>query len=627
MTHWGAGPTAGRGPGMTPGTGGMAGSIAGDGGRPSKPAGQTFRRALGLFIGHWPLVALLAFAIIAASLIGLLPPLFIRGILDNAVPNHNGVQVDLLTVGIVVASLAGALMSVAQTWLSNIVGQNVMEDVRNRLYIKLQRMPLRFFTTTRGGEILSRFSNDVNAIQDSVTNTFSSLLSNLITVVSTVALMSVLDWRLTLMGLAALPLFIWPTRRVAAIQRRLLTRQQERMADLSAHTQETLSINGVLLTKLFGQEVYEYGRFSGVNHEVRDLSIRRAMVGRWFFMFLGLFGALAPALVYWYGGHAIMRGDLQVGTVVAMAAYLARLFGPVTQLFSTHVNVQSNMALFERIFDYFDLPEEIKERPDAISLPRAEGRVEFDHVSFRYTEHRDALRDVSFAVEPGQITALVGPSGAGKTTISYLIPRLFDVTAGAVRLDGIDVRELTLASLAANIGMVTQEPFIFHDTLRANVLYARPEATEDDIRRVVTAANLDEVVGRLPKGLDTVVGERGYRLSGGERQRIAIARVLLKDPPVLVLDEATNSLDSQSEQAVQQAVATLLSGRTTIVIAHRLSTIHSADQILVLEDGAIVERGKHAELIALNGLYSRLYELQFSTGEGASARFTEIARN
>ncbi|MEO8457269.1 MAG: ABC transporter ATP-binding protein, partial [Chloroflexota bacterium] len=339
---------------------------------------------------------------------------------------------------------------------------------------------------------------------------------------------------------------------------------------------------------------------------------------------LGLFGALAPALVYWYGAHAVINGSLQIGTVVAMAAYLTRLFGPMTQLFSTHVTVQSNMALFERIFDYLDLVPEIEEQPDAIDLPRAVGRVEFDHVSFRYNQHRLALNDVSFAVEPEQIAALVGPSGAGKTTTSYLIPRLYDATEGAVKLDGHDVRDLTLKSLAANIGMVTQEPFIFHASLRDNIAYARPGADDADILRVMDAANLSDVLARMPKGLDTIVGERGYRLSGGERQRIAIARVLLKDPPVLVLDEATNSLDSESEYAVQSAVSKLLAGRTTIVIAHRLSTIHSADQILVLENGEIVERGKHLDLLTLGGLYSRLYERQF-TSERAPASLAEAS--
>jgi ATP-binding cassette subfamily B protein len=598
----------------------------GDGKRPTRPTGPTLRRALGLFLAHWPSLILLTLAITAASLLGLVPPLLIREIINGAIPNKNGSEIDLLALGIIGATLTGSLAGVVQSWLSNIIGQGVMEEVRNRLYAKLQRMPLRFFTATRGGEILSRFSNDVNAIQDFVTNTFSALLSNIITVVSTVALMSILDWRLTLIGLAALPLFIWPTRRAAAAQRRLQARQQERLADLSAHTQETLSINGVLLMKLFGQEPYEMKRFQATNHDVRDISIRRAMIGRWFFMFLGLFGALAPALVYWYGAHAVTRGSLDIGTVVAMAAYLTRLFGPVTQLFSTHVNVQSNMALFERIFDYLDMRSEIEDAPDAVDLPRAEGRLEFDGVSFGYTEHRLALHDVSFAVEPGQIAALVGPSGAGKTTISYLIPRLFDVTAGAVRLDGIDVRELKLASLAANIGMVTQETFIFHASLRENIAYANPDADDAQVLQVIEAANLSDLLARLPRGLDTVVGERGYRLSGGERQRIAIARVLLKNPPVLVLDEATNSLDSESEYAVQSAVGKLLAGRTTIVIAHRLSTIHSADQILVLEDGSIVERGKHSELLAEGGLYKRLYERQFANERPASP-LVDVSRN
>jgi len=600
---------------------GWPGQISADGRKPSRPTGPTLRRTVGLFAAYWPLLALLVFAIAMASLLGLVPPLLIRAIIDDAIPNRSGSQANLLILGIVAATLAGSLVGVGQSWLSNVIGQGVMQDMRSRLYARLQTMPLRFFITTRGGEINSRFSNDVNAIQDAVTNTFSALLSNVITVVSTIVLMSVLDWRLTLLGLAALPLFIWPTRRAAAAQRRLLARQQERLADLSAHTQETLSINGILLTKLFGQEPYERDRFRAMNRDVRYLSVRRAMVGRWFFMFLGLFGALAPALVYWYGAHAIIRGDSQIGTVVAMAAYLTRLFGPVTQLFSTHVTVQSNMAVFERIFDYLDLKPEIEERPNAVELPRAEGRVEFDHVSFRYAQHRLALSDVSFTVAPGEIVALVGPSGAGKTTISYLIPRLFDVTDGAVLLDGIDVRDLTLSGLASNIGMVTQEPFIFHASVRDNIAYAKPEADDAEIFRVLEAANLSELLARLPNGLDTIVGERGYRLSGGERQRIAIARVLLKNPPVLVLDEATNSLDSESEYAVQNAVAKLLAGRTTIVIAHRLSTIHAADQIIVLDQGKVVERGKHRELLARSGLYSRFYERQFTGDSGEAALF------
>ena len=600
---------------------GWPGHISADGRKPSRPTGPTLRRTVGLFAAYWPLLALLVFTIAIASLLGLVPPLLIRAIIDDAIPNRSGSQANLLILGIVAATLAGSLVGVGQSWLSNVIGQGVMQDVRSRLYARLQTMTLRFFTTTRGGEINSRFSNDVNAIQDAVTNTFSALLSNVITVVSTIVMMSILDWRLTLLGLAALPLFIWPTRRAAAAQRRLLARQQERLADLSAHTQETLSINGILLTKLFGQEPYELDRFRAMNRDVRDLSVRRAMVGRWFFMFLGLFGALAPALVYWYGAHAIIRGDLQIGTVVAMAAYLTRLFGPVTQLFSTHVTVQSNMAVFERIFDYLDLKPEIEERPNAVELPRAEGRVEFDHVSFRYARHLLALSDVSFTVAPGEIVALVGPSGAGKTTISYLIPRLFDVTDGAVLLDGIDVRDLTLSGLASNIGMVTQEPFIFHASVRDNIAYAKPEADDAEIFRVLEAANLSELLARLPNGLDTIVGERGYRLSGGERQRIAIARVLLKNPPVLVLDEATNSLDSESEYAVQNAVAKLLAGRTTIVIAHRLSTIHAADQIIVLDQGKVVERGKHRELLARSGLYSRLYERQFTGDSGEAALF------
>jgi ATP-binding cassette, subfamily B, bacterial len=580
--------------------------------KPRHGAGPVLRQTAALFARYRAHVAVLALTITVASLIGLAPPLIIRTIIDDAIPHRDGVQVDMLVIWIIVASLGGALLSVGQTWLNNIVGQNIMEDVRNRMYARMQRMSLRFLTSTRGGEIQSRLTNDVNAIQDAVTNSFTTVLSNAITVVSTIALMTVLDWRFTLLAIAALPLFIYPTRRVGAIQRRLLTRQQEQLAQLSAHSQETLSINGALLMKLFGREPHEYQRYRAINREVRDLSIRRALVGRWFFMLLGLFGALVPALVYWYGGHAVINADMQIGTVVALAAYVTRLFTPVTQLLSTQVTVESSLALFERIFEYSNLPVEIEEAPHAIDIPRARGQLEFDHVSFQYVPGRWALQNVSFSVEPGQMTALVGPSGAGKTTITYLTLRLFDVTKGAVRLDGVDVRELTLTSLARNISMVTQESFLLHDTLRENIRYGKPSATDDEVMAAARTAQLEEMVSRLPKGLDTVVGERGYRLSGGEKQRVAIARVLLKDPPVLVLDEATSSLDSQSERLIQQALRELMLNRTTIVIAHRLSTVLHADQILVLNHGEIVERGRHDSLLARGGFYTRLYRAQFA---------------
>lgn len=587
--------------------------------KPRHGAGPVLRQTASLFARYRRHVGVLALTITAASLIGLAPPLIIRKIIDDAIPHRDGVQVDMLVIWIIAASLGGALLSVGQTWLNNIVGQNIMEDVRNRIYARMQRMSLRFLTSTRGGEIQSRLTNDVNAIQDAVTNSFTSVLANAITVISTVTLMTVLDWRFTLLAVAALPLFIYPTRRVGAIQRRLLTRQQEQLAQLSAHSQETLSINGALLVKLFGRESHEYERYRSINRNVRDLSIRRALVGRWFFMLLGLFGALVPALVYWYGGHAVINADMQIGTVVALAAYVTRLFTPVTQLLSTQVTVESSLALFERIFEYTNLPVEIEEAPNAIDIRRARGQLEFDHVSFQYVPSRWALRDVSFSVEPGQMTALVGPSGAGKTTVTYLTVRLFDVTNGAVRLDGVDMRELTLPSLARNISMVTQESFLIHDTLRENVRYGMPDATDDEIMAAVRTAQLQEMVDHLPKGLDTVVGERGYRLSGGEKQRVAIARVLLKDPPVLVLDEATSSLDSQSERLIQQALAELMRNRTTIVIAHRLSTVLHADQILVLNRGEIVERGRHQELLARRGSYSRLYRAQFAAEPAEAA--------
>ena len=490
-----------------------------------------------------------------------------------------------------------------------------MYDMRNRLYTRLQSMSMRFFTSTRSGEILSRLNNDVAGIQDAVTNSFTTVISNAIIVVTTVVLMALPRLApddLRAGRAAALHHPDAHRRRHAAAAAD--ARRRSRLGDMNSQMQETLSVNGALLTKIFGRQTYEYARFDETNRDVRDLTFRRLMTGRWFFMLLGLFGGLAPALVYWYGGHQVIAGNLTAGEVVAFAALVTRIFTPVTQLLSVWITVQSSLALFERVFDYGDMTPEIADAPEARRRSRdVAGRVTYDHVSFQYARHAPALSDISFEVAPGQMAAFVGMSGAGKTTLTYLLPRLYDVTTGRVLIDGHDVRDVTLASLSGAIGMVTQEPYLFHASIRENIRYARPDATRrarcatPRARRTSTTSSQG-----LPRGYDTIVGERGYRLSGGEKQRVAIARAVLKNPPILILDEATSSLDSQSERVIQLALDELARGRTTLVIAHRLSTDHAGGRDLRRGGaGASSSAARTAELLARNGAYANLYHHQF----------------
>jgi ATP-binding cassette subfamily B protein len=612
---------------------------------------QVSRELLGRVLDYarpyWRSLALMLAAIAVAALIGLVPPLLYRDLIDNVLPNRDFARLNLLALGMIGIPVVSGLIGVAQRYLSSRVGEGIICDLRQSMYDHLQRMSLRFFTHTRSGEIVSRFNNDVVGAQSAVTGTLPDVVTNGITLASTLAVMMTIEWRLTLLSVAVLPLFLLPARRVGGLLRRIRRQALQYNADMSSIITETLGIDGVLLVKTFGRQRQEEARFRETSQKVRDIGVQQALVGRWFFLGLGIASAIGTALIYWVGGYQVLRGGITVGTIVAFAAYLTRLYGPISSLSNVQVQFAQSMVSFERVFEYLHLPVEIEDQPGAFELERVKGHVRFEDVSFSYlaegqrpalpvagqnengdqperaegviTTRRWALRNLSFDIAPGRLAALVGPSGAGKTTVTYLLPRLYDPTEGRITLDDHDLRTVTQESLAQQIGMVTQETYLFHDTVRANLLYARPEATQAELEAACRAANIHDFIAGLPDGYDTLVGERGYRLSGGEKQRLAIARVILKDPCLLILDEATSHLDSQSEALIQAALEPLFQGRTSLVIAHRLSTILAADKILVLDKGHLVEQGTHAELLARGGLYAHLYETQFRTQPAAVA--------
>lgn len=587
----------------------------------------------------------------------LLSPLLLRQMIDAAIPNSDVRQLTILALGMVAIPLVNGGIGVWQRKFNSEIGEGVIYDLRRALYEHMQRMSLRFFTETRTGELMSRLNNDVVGAQRAISDTIVTIISNIIALVGTLAIMLALDWRLTLLGLAILPLFVLPARRVGRRLRALRRRSMEYSAEMNATMNETLNVSGALLVKLFGREQQEMDRFSRDAVQVRDIGVESAVVGRTFFMMLSVVGAVGTAVVYWVGGYMVIQGGLTLGTIIAFGTYLTRIYTPLMALTNAPVEFAQSLVSFERVFEVLDIPIEIQEKPAAKELGPVNGRIQFDHVSFSYTaeegepgglqevtrftwnadrsallkrgkakengdqdedtaavpaERRWALQDVSFTIEPGQLVALVGPSGAGKSTITYMIPRLYDPTDGRIFIENHDIRDVTLKSLADNIGMVTQETYLFYDTIRANLLYANPQATDAEMMAAAQAANIHDFIMDLPDRYDTVVGERGYRLSGGERQRIAIARVVLKNPRILVLDEATSSLDSLSEALIQEALQRVMQGRSSLVIAHRLSTILAADKILVMDQGRLVEQGTHEELLAQGGLYAELYETQFA---------------
>lgn len=627
--------------------------------KPSKIDKEQIFRVLRYAKPYWGQLTLILIYILAITGLNLVTPLVFRNLIDQILPNKDISQLILFAIILLIIPIIKGGINILQRRSNALVGEGVIFELRKGLYAKLQSMGIRFFTNTKIGEIMSRLNSDVVGAQNAISNTIVNLITNLITTIAILSVMIALQWQLTLFGLVILPLFILVSKKVGKKMREFARKSMEMNATMNAHMNETLNIGGAMLIKLFGRQEDEIKRFTGHAEKVKNIGMIRAVYGSTFMMVIGLVGSIGTALVYGVGGYLVIEDVFTIGTIVAFGSYLEQLYNALQGLTAAPVDFATSMVSFERVFEVLDLKSDVEESPEAIEMTEIKGELRFEHVHFQYSEEeiaslsevkrrgsldnvknlfaeddgehapadpnatvgrsqarRDAIKDLSFVAEPGKLVALVGPSGAGKTTTTYMIPRLFDPKAGQILIDGVDIRKLKLSSLSSTIGMVTQENYLFHDSIKNNINYADPGANFEAIQHAAKVANIHDFVMGLPEGYETVVGERGYRLSGGEKQRIALARVILKDPKILVLDEATSSLDSESEALIQDALKIMMKGRTSIVIAHRLSTILSADEILVIDRGEIIERGTHNELMTKNGLYQQLYETQFRSIQG-----------
>ncbi|MHB1454509.1 MAG: ABC transporter ATP-binding protein [Saccharofermentanales bacterium] len=569
-------------------------------------------RIAGYFYAYWKLLMLLVFCIVITAVLGLIPPVLTKNIIDIALPEKDINLLIILIVSTFGATVLSGLILVGQNYLNSWISKHIINDLRNSMFSHLQFMSIRFFSDVQAGEITSRMNNDIGGIESIFAGTFVQILQNAFIFISTAAILFITNWKLAIVSMVILPLFVIPTRKVGRVRWKIATQTQEKMAELNTIIQETLNIGGTFLVKLFTKEKHQQEAFEKVNKEVTRLQMKESLAGRWFFMTITTIVSIGPVIIYLVGGILMIRyGEISIGSIVMFVALLGRLYGPVTSFANISVDITRSLALFDRIFQYLDMKQDIVDAPDAVPLDPVVGAIRFRDVCFSYSDKTETLKDINIDIRPGQLIAFVGPSGAGKTTITYLLPRLYDIGSGTITIDGTDIRKVTLESLRKQIGIVTQDTYLLNTTIRNNLLFSKEDAGEDEIIAACRAANIHDLIASLPEGYDTLVGERGIKLSGGEKQRLSIARALLKDPRIVILDEATSALDSVSESLIQEAIGPLLEGRTSLVIAHRLSTIMAADCIYVVENGRIAEFGTHEELLVMSGLYKELCEKQF----------------
>jgi len=580
-------------------------------------------RIVKYFIPYWKQMILSILAIIVSSILGLIPSILIKNIIDKALPGKDLKLLGFFVLASVGTTLILGLLQVGQSYLNTWISKQIILNMKNQMYKHLQNMSLSFFSSAKPGEIITRITSDIDGIQDIFNSTVVSALSSFFIIITTTITLISMNWKLTIIGMIILPTFILPTRKVGKARWKIASKSQEKIGELNQIIQETLSISGAALTKIFTKEKSEYNKFVKTNEEIIKLQMKESLAGRWFFMTITSFISIGPMLIYLYGGYLFIKGEISIVVIIAFVALINRLYGPVSQLSNIHIDVVRSFALFQRIFDYFDQKQEIIDMPNAVIMKEINGKIDFQNVHFSYNKDTEVLKDINFSVKEGSMTALVGESGGGKTTITNLIPRLYDPSEGSIKIDGTDIKEVKLESLREQIGIVMQEPYLFNDTIEENLKYGSEDATEEEMTKACKAAYIYDFIMNLPDKYKTVVGNRGIKLSGGEKQRICIARVILKNPRIIIFDEATSSLDSISEMYIQKAMGPLLNGRTSFVIAHRLSTILSADQILVIENGHIEEMGSHDELMKNEGLYKKLYETQFKKQNKVSFDFSD----